>query len=91
MTETLLKVSKNMSLLNLPAYSTGVVNDWNNIESGKKHEPPEPPCLIYNTGVIKDWNIIESGKKHEPPEPPCLIYNTGAVNDWNNIESGIVA
>jgi hypothetical protein len=58
-----------------------VINDWNNIESGKKHEPPEPPCLIYNTGVVKDWNIIESGIKYEPPEPHPG-YSKGVVNDW---------
>jgi hypothetical protein len=40
-----LKASKNISLLSPLAYSKSVVNDWNNIESGIKHEPPEPPCL----------------------------------------------
>jgi hypothetical protein len=28
-----------------PAYSKSVVNDWNNIESDIKHEPPETPCI----------------------------------------------
>jgi hypothetical protein len=39
-----------MSLLNPSAYNKGVVNDKNNIESGKKHEPPEPPCLKHRCG-----------------------------------------
>jgi hypothetical protein len=59
-----------MSILNLHAYSRCVLEDWNIIESGNKHEPPEPPA--YNKGVVNNWNIIESGIKHEPPEPPCL-------------------
>ena len=50
MTETLLKVTKNMRLLNPPAYSTGVVNDCNITESGIKHEPPDPPCLHQRSG-----------------------------------------
>ena len=48
-----------MSLLNPPAYSKGVVNDWNIIESGKKHDPLN--LTVYCTGVVNDWNIIESG------------------------------
>ena len=46
---------------NLPAYSTGVVNDCNIIDSGIKHEPPEHPA--YSKGVVNDCNIIERGIK----------------------------
>ena len=56
-----------MSLLNPPAYNSGVVNDSNNIESGIKHEPPEPPCLQQRCGK---WLNIESGITHEPSECP---------------------
>jgi hypothetical protein len=52
MTETLLKVAKIISLLNPPAYSTCVVNDCNNIESGINHETLEPPA--YSKSVIND-------------------------------------
>jgi hypothetical protein len=50
MTKTILKVTKSMSLLNPPAYSKEVVNDGNIFESGKKYEPPEPPCLQHMCG-----------------------------------------
>jgi hypothetical protein len=47
-----LKVAINISLLNPATYGKGVVNDWNIIERGIKHEPPEPPA--YSKGVIND-------------------------------------
>ena len=52
MTETLLKVSKIMILLNPSAYSTGVVKEGNIIERGIKHQPPEPPAYIK--GVVNN-------------------------------------
>jgi hypothetical protein len=75
MTETLLKVAKNMILLNPRAYSTGVVKDWNIIERGITHQPPEPPAYIK--AVVNNWNIIESGIKHEPPQSPSLQQRSG--------------
>jgi hypothetical protein len=66
-----------MSLLNPPAYSKSLVNDWNNIESVIKHEPPENP--VYTTGVVNNWNIIEIGIKHETLEPPA--YSKSVIND----------
>jgi hypothetical protein len=42
-----------------------MVNDWNNIESGIKHKPLEPPCLQQRCGK---WLNIESGITHEPSE-----------------------
>jgi hypothetical protein len=74
MTETLLKVAINMSLLNPPAYNTCVVNDWNNIESGINHETLEPPCTQQKCGK---WLNIVSDIKHETPEPPCLQQRCG--------------
>ena len=67
-----------------PAYSTGVLNDWNIIESVIKHEPPEPSA--YSKGVINDWNNIESGIHHETLEPPCQQQKCGR---WLNIVSNI--
>jgi hypothetical protein len=64
-----------MIILNPHAYSTGVLNDWNVIESGKKHEPPEPPAYIK--GVVNNRNIIESGIKHEPPQSSGLQQRCG--------------
>jgi hypothetical protein len=71
-----------MSLLNPPAYNSGVVNDWNNIESGIKHKPLEPPWLQQRCGK---WLNIERGITHEPFE--CPDDSTRVVKDWNIIES----
>jgi hypothetical protein len=72
-----------MSLLNPPAYTSGVVNDRNNIESGIKHKPLEPPWQQQRCGK---WLNIESGITHECSE--CPDYSTRVVKDWNIIESG---
>jgi hypothetical protein len=72
-----------MAFLNPPAYTSGVVNDWNNIESGRKHKPLEPLWLQQRWGK---WLNIESGITHEPSE--CPAYSNGVENDWNIIESG---
>jgi hypothetical protein len=72
-----------MSLLSPLAYSTCVVNDWNNIESDIKHEPPTP----WLQKMCGKWLNIESGIHHEPPE--CPDYSICAVKDWNIIKSGI--
>jgi hypothetical protein len=64
-----------MSLLNPHAYSKGVVNNWNNIESGIKHEPPD--LHVYSKGVVNNWYIIESGKNVILLKPPA--YSSGVV------------
>ena len=64
-----------MSLLNPTAYSKGMVNNWNNIESGIKHEPPD--LHAYSKGMVNNWYIIEGGKKRDPPQTPCLLLRCG--------------
>jgi hypothetical protein len=52
-----------------------VVNNWNIIESGIKHEPPD--LHAYSKGVVNNWYIIESGKKRDTPQTPCLLLRCG--------------